>query len=33
MQPIFKCWNGRCQTCHQPVDLDQIPLRAIRQDE
>jgi hypothetical protein len=28
MQPIFKCWTGRCRTCQQPVDLDQ--LRSIR---
>jgi len=26
MQPVFKCWTGRCQTCQQPVDLDQLPL-------
>jgi hypothetical protein len=21
LQPIFKCWTGRCQTCQQTVDL------------
>jgi hypothetical protein len=26
MQPIFKCWTGRCQTCRQRVDLDQLAL-------
>src|SRR5215217_8264040 len=31
MQPIFKCWTGRCQTCQQPVDLDQLSLS--RQEE
>jgi hypothetical protein len=29
-QPIFKCWTGRCQTCQQPVDLDQLPLHHPR---
>src|SRR5579863_4005142 len=33
MQPIFKCWTGRCQTCQQPVDLDQLPLHPPRADE
>jgi hypothetical protein len=26
LQPLFKCWTGRCSTCRQPVDLDHIPL-------
>jgi hypothetical protein len=26
LQPLFKCWTGRCQTCQQPIDLDHIPL-------
>src|SRR5665648_849549 len=26
LQPIFKCWAGRCRTCQQPIDLDQLPL-------
>ena len=33
LQPIFKCWAGRCQTCQQPVDLDQLPLHHTRQNE
>ena len=33
LQPLFKCWAGRCQTCQQPVDLDQLPLRRHRQLE
>ena len=26
MQPLFKCWDGRCSTCQQPIDIDGIPL-------
>jgi hypothetical protein len=33
LQPVFKCWAGRCQTCTQPVDLDHLPLRPQRSDE
>src|SRR5271170_5199429 len=34
LQPIFKCWTGRCQICSQPVELDQLPLNnPARQDE
>ena len=33
LQPIFKCWTGRCQTCQQPVDLVKLILRRIRRDE
>jgi hypothetical protein len=33
MQPIFKCWTGRCQTCRQPVDLDRLTLSLDRHDE
>jgi len=33
LQPVFRCWAGRCQTCHQPIDLDQLPLHRHRQDE
>lgn len=32
LQPVFKCWAGRCQTCEQPVDLDLLALRARRPD-
>ena len=33
MQPIFKCWTGRCQTCQQSVDLARLPLTLSRRDE
>jgi hypothetical protein len=33
LQPIFKCWSGRCQTCQRPVDLDQLAIHPARQDE
>jgi hypothetical protein len=33
LQPLIKCWAGRCQTCKQPIELDQLPLRRHRQDE
>ena len=33
LQPLFKCWAGRCQTCSQPVDLDHLSLHRHRQDE
>lgn len=33
LQPIFKCWEGRCHTCNQPVDLHQLDLHPPRQDE
>jgi hypothetical protein len=26
MQPLFKCWTGRCNTCQQPINLNDIPL-------
>src|SRR6266571_6790382 len=22
LQPVLRCWAGRCRTCHQPIDLD-----------
>jgi hypothetical protein len=25
-QPLFKCWTGRCTTCHQPINPAKIPL-------
>jgi len=28
LQPLFKCWDGRCHTCQQPVELDAITLIA-----
>ena len=24
LQPVLRCWAGRCRTCQQPVDLDQL---------
>jgi hypothetical protein len=33
LQPLFRCWAGRCQTCSQPVELDRLDLGAARQDE
>jgi hypothetical protein len=33
LQPLFKCWAGHCQTCQQPVDLDQLPLHLTRRHE
>jgi hypothetical protein len=32
MQPIFKCWTGRCKTCRQKVDLTCLPLQLPRRD-
>jgi hypothetical protein len=26
LQPLFKCWTGRCSTCQRPIDLDDVPL-------
>src|SRR5712691_1755081 len=26
LQPLLRCWDGRCRTCRQPVDLDQLEL-------
>src|SRR4051812_32122786 len=33
MQPVFKCWTGRCQTCRQQVDLTHLALSLSRHDE
>ncbi len=33
LQPLFKCWAGRCQTCSQTIDLDHLSLRPSRPDE
>jgi len=33
LQPLFKCWDGRCSTCQQPIDLDNIPLAHTQQTE
>ena len=26
LQPVLRCWAGRCRTCRQPIDLDQLTL-------
>ena len=26
LQPVWKCWTGRCSTCKQPINLDDLPL-------
>ena len=26
LQPVLRCWSGRCQTCLQMVDLAQLVL-------
>jgi hypothetical protein len=31
LQPVFKCWDSRCRTCHQPVDLNQLALFPQRE--
>jgi hypothetical protein len=33
MQPILRCWTGRCLTCHQPVDLDQLTIYHRREQQ
>ncbi len=33
LQPVFKCWTGRCRTCHQPINLDDLPLHQPPQHE
>jgi hypothetical protein len=33
LQPVFRCWAGRCQTCQQPIDLDRLSLHPTRQNE
>ncbi len=31
LQPLLRCWAGRCRTCQQPVDLDQLNLLHQRE--
>jgi len=31
LQPVLRCWAGRCRTCNQPVDLHQLTLYAHRE--
>jgi len=33
LQSVFRCWDGRCQTCQQPVNLRKLSLHPDRQDE
>ena len=30
-QPVLRCWDGRCRTCQQPVDLNQLVLFPHRE--
>src|SRR5204862_6904913 len=32
LQPVFRCWDGRCRTCYQPVDLNQLRLFDRRRE-
>ena len=31
LQPVFKYWDSRCRTYHQPVDLHQLTLFTQRE--
>ena len=31
LQPVLRCWAGRCRTCRQPIDLDQLLLLNQRE--
>ena len=31
MQPVMRCWDGRCRTCHQTVNLEQLELFTRRE--
>ena len=31
LQPVLRCWAGRCRTCDQPVDLEQLVLFPHRE--
>ena len=31
LQPVFKCWDSRCPTRHQQVDLNQLTLFTQRE--
>jgi hypothetical protein len=33
LQPLFKCWTGRCRTCQQPINVDRLTLTLDRYDE
>jgi hypothetical protein len=31
LQPVLRCWAGRCRTCNQAVDLGQLELFSRRE--
>jgi hypothetical protein len=31
LQPVLRCWAGRCRTCQQTVDLNQLVLIPRRE--
>ena len=31
LQPVLRCWAGRCRTCQQAVELDQLVLFPRRE--
>ena len=31
LQPVLRCWAGRCRTCNQLVNLDQLTLFRQRE--
>jgi hypothetical protein len=33
LQPLFKCWTGRCQTCDRPINIDRLALTLDRYNE
>ena len=33
LQPLFKCWTGRCRTCQRRINVDRLTLTLDRRDE
>src|SRR5439155_15446860 len=33
LQPVLRCWHGRCRICKQPVDLEQLTLFRRREEQ
>jgi hypothetical protein len=33
LQPLFKCWDGRCRTCDRRINVDRLTLTLDRDDE
>ena len=29
LQPLLRCWIGRCQTCSQPVEIDRLRSGSV----